>query len=146
MDGTPYAVRRELLLSPFGIPCSPPPWGTLTAVNIETGSVRWEIPLGTTRDMAPFPFWITIGVPNLGGSIVTQSGLVFIGATTDHYLRAFDIENGAELWRARLPFGGNATPITYRLRKDGKQFVVIAAGGHVFSKQAGDAIVAFTLP
>jgi quinoprotein glucose dehydrogenase len=146
MDGTPYAVRRELLLSPFGIPCSPPPWGTLTAVNIASGSVLWEISLGTTRDMAPFPFWLQIGVPNLGGSIVTQSGLVFIGATTDHYLRAFDIQNGAELWRARLPFGGNATPITYRLRKDGKQFVVIAAGGHVFSKQAGDAIVAFTLP
>jgi quinoprotein glucose dehydrogenase len=106
----------------------------------------WEIPLGTTRDMAPFPFWFQIGVPNLGGSIVMRSGLVFIGATTDHYLRAFDIHSGAELWRARLPFGGNATPITYRLRKDGKQFMVIAAGSHVFSKQAGDAIVAFTLP
>jgi quinoprotein glucose dehydrogenase len=146
MEGTPYAIRRELLLSPLGAPCNRPPWGTLTAVDMVTGAVRWEVPLGTTRDMAPFPFWLRTGVPNLGGPMMTASGLIFISATTDKYLRAFDAENGKELWKARLPFAGHATPITYRLGSGGKQYVVIAAGGHVFSKQQGDALVAFALP
>jgi quinoprotein glucose dehydrogenase len=146
MEGTPYAIRRELALSPLGVPCSAPPWGTLTAVDLSSGAVKWEVALGTTREMAPFPFWLHTGVPNLGGPILTASGLVFIAATTDNYLRAFDEEIGAELWSARLPFAGHATPMTYRLRPDGKQYVVIAAGGHVFSKKQGDAIVAFALP
>jgi quinoprotein glucose dehydrogenase len=145
-EGTPYAIRRELLLSPLRAPCNRPPWGTLTAIDMATGDVRWEVPLGTTRDMAPWPFWIRTGVPNLGGPIMTASGLIFISATTDRYLRAFSSETGEEMWKARLPFGGHATPITYRLRPGGKQYVVIAAGGHVFSKEQGDALVAFALP
>lgn len=144
--GTPYAVERNALLSPLGAPCNPPPWGTLTAVNLEAGEILWEVPLGTTRDMAPFPFWWRAGVPNIGGPIVTASGLIFIGATTDDYLRAFSLESGEELWRGRLPAGGQATPMTYRLARDGRQYVVIAAGGHAqLGTTPGDAVVAFAL-
>ena len=95
----------------------------------------------------PVPLPLGWGTPNAGGPIVTDGGLVFIGATTAHYLRAFDIENGEELWRGRLPYAGHATPITYRLRPDGRQFVVIAAGGHqLLGSEPGDVIMAFALP
>ncbi|HEX5067540.1 MAG TPA: pyrroloquinoline quinone-dependent dehydrogenase [Myxococcota bacterium] len=148
--GTPYALERVPLLSPLGAPCNPPPWGTLTAVDLATGEVAWDVPLGTTRDMAPFPVWValgTFGVPNQGGAITTASGLTFIGATTDHYLRAFETDSGEEIWRTRLPNGGHATPMTYRLREDGRQFVVIAAGGHgMLERVPGDALMAFALP
>ncbi len=145
--GTPYAVRREVLLSPLGIPCNPPPWGTLAAVDLTSGNVRWEVPLGTTRDLTPLPIGIRWGTPNMGGPITTASGLVFIAAAMDNYLRAFDVETGAELWRARLPAGGQATPMTYRVRGDGRQFVVIAAGGHArLGTTLGDHLVAFALP
>ncbi len=145
MDGTPYAVRRGPLLGPLGAPCNPPPWGTLTAVDLVSGEVLWESTLGTTRDQAPFPLWFALGAPNLGGSIVTAGGLVFIGATTDKFLRAFDAQSGEEIWSARLPYTANATPLSYRLRPDGKQYVVIAAGGHGWS-EPGDAVMAFALP
>ncbi|MEM7412619.1 MAG: pyrroloquinoline quinone-dependent dehydrogenase [Myxococcota bacterium] len=147
--GTPYALERVPLLSPFGAPCNPPPWGTLTAIDIESGEIRWDVPLGTTRDLAPFPIWwfAPEGVPNLGGPITTASGLLFIGATTDHYFRAFDTTTGEELWRARLPTSAQSTPMTYRLREDGRQFVVIAAGGHaMMPSKPGDALIAFALP
>ncbi|MEZ4281913.1 MAG: pyrroloquinoline quinone-dependent dehydrogenase [Myxococcota bacterium] len=150
MHGTPWAMKNFPILSPFGAPCSPPPWGTLVAVDLATGEIAWEKPLGTIRDQAPFPIWLwpgfrNLGAPNLGGPVLTASGLVFIAATTDRYLRAFDSETGEELWRHRLPFTGNATPMTYRLGPDGRQFVVIAAGGHVWS-EPGDALMAFALP
>jgi quinoprotein glucose dehydrogenase len=143
--GTPFGMRRELVVSPLGIPCTAPPWGTLSAVNLASGTIEWEVPLGTTRDIAPWPFWYINGVPGIGGSIVTSSGLVFIGAAVDDYLRAFDVKTGAELWRGRLPAGGQATPMTYRL--DGRQYVVIAAGGHGGAGSTlGDYVVAFALP
>lgn len=145
MRGTPYGLRISPLLGPLGAPCNPPPWGVLQAVDLKSGALLWESTLGTTRDQAPFPMWLELGAPNLGGSIVTAGGLVFIGATTDKYLRAFDGETGAELWRARLPYTANATPVTYRLKRDGRQFVVVAAGGHGWS-EPGDTLVAFALP
>ncbi len=145
MQGTPYALRRAPLLSPLGAPCNPPPWGTLTAVDLVSGAVLWESTLGTLRDQAPFPLWLPLGAPNLGGSIVTAGGLVFVGATTDRALRAFDAATGEELWKQRLPFTANATPLTYRLREDARQLLVIAAGGHGWS-QPGDAVIAFALP
>jgi quinoprotein glucose dehydrogenase len=144
--GTPFGMRREVLLSPLGIPCNPPPWGTLAAIDLTTGAVRWEVPLGTTRDVFSLPFGIHWGTPNAGGPIITASGLVFIGAAMDNYLRAFAIDTGEELWKGRLPAGGQATPMTYRLREDGKQYVVIAAGGHGrMGTTLGDAVVAFAL-
>ena len=145
MKGAPYAVLREALLSPLGAPCNPPPWGVLTAVDVASGRILWESTLGSTRDQAPFPMWLDFGAPNLGGSIATDGGLVFIGATTDKFVRAFDARTGALVWRKRLPYTANATPMTYRLRPDGKQYLVIAAGGHGWS-QPGDALMAFALP
>jgi quinoprotein glucose dehydrogenase len=147
MQGAPYALEREPLLSPLGAPCNPPPWGTLTAVHLASGRVLWNVALGTTRDQAPFPVWWfqgNVGAPNLGGSIVTAGGLIFIGATTEKTFRAFDAASGEELWSHRLPFTANATPVTYRLRPDGRQFVAVAAGGHGWS-EPGDAVVAFAL-
>ena len=145
--GTPYAVHREALLSPWGLPCNPPPWGTLAAVELASGKLRWEVPLGTTRDLAPVPIAMKWGTPNMGGPIVTGSGLAFIGAAMDNYLRAFDVETGKELWKGRLPAGGQATPMTYRIKKDGRQYVVIAAGGHNrMGTRLGDYVVAFALP
>jgi len=145
MLGTPFGMRREALLSPFGIPCNPPPWGTLAAIDSSTGQLRWEVTLGTTRDLAPVPISISWGTPNMGGPIVTAGGLVFIGAAMDDYLRGFDASTGAELWKGRLPAGGQATPMTYRA--GGKQYVVIAAGGHGrMTTKLGDAVVAFALP
>jgi quinoprotein glucose dehydrogenase len=148
--GTPWVARHQVLTapdSPIPIPCAPPPWGTLLAVDLDTGEKRWEVPFGTTRGLAPFPFWFEIGLPSMGGPLVTASGLVFIGAAMDGYLRAVDVETGEELWKTHLPAGGQATPMTYRLRADGRQFVVIAAGGHgSLGVPLGDSLVAFALP
>ncbi len=144
--GTPYAMARNFLVSSWGLPCSPPPWGTLVAIDLATGELRWEVPLGTTEDLAPLSIALPLGVPSQGGSIVTASGLVFIAAAMDDYLRAFDTETGEELWRGRLPAGGQATPLTYRVGKGDRQFVVVAAGGHFLMQTTpGDSVVAFAL-
>jgi len=146
-EGTPYGMRREVLLSSLGLPCNPPPWGTLTMVDLATGEIGWQKPLGTVRDIAPVPLPIGYGVPNIGGPLITESGLIFIGATLDDYLRAFDLDTGEELWKGRLPAGGQATPMTYRLREDGRQYVVIAAGGHGRGgSRLGDSLMAYALP
>ncbi len=146
-EGTPYLVRASVPVSPLGIPCSPLPWGTILAVSLQTGETVWEVPLGTPRDRLPIPLPLELGLPNMGGPLVTAGGLVFIGASLDDYLRAFDLESGTELWRARLPAGGQATPMTYRLGREGRQFVVIAAGGHyMLDTTQGDSMVAFALP
>ncbi|HEX7029190.1 MAG TPA: pyrroloquinoline quinone-dependent dehydrogenase [Gammaproteobacteria bacterium] len=143
--GTPYGMRRKVLESPLGAPCNPPPGGMLAAMNLRTGKIQWQVPLGTTEDLAPWPFDDIEGVPNIGGSIVTAGGLIFIGAAADDYLRAFDIATGKELWKGRLPAGGQATPMTYRM--NGRQYVVIAAGGHGGAGTTrGDYVVAFALP
>ncbi len=145
--GAPFGMRRETLLSPLGLPCNPPPWGLLHAIDMRTGRILWEVPLGTPQDKAPFSQFILphVGMPNFGGPIVTASGLVFIGAALDNYLRAFDAATGKELWRGRLPAGGQATPMTYVFK--GRQYVVIAAGGHAKSgTKRGDQLVAFALP
>jgi quinoprotein glucose dehydrogenase len=145
-EGTPYAARWTAMLSPWGAPCNKPPWGELVAIDLQSGRRAWQVPLGTTRDLAPFPLWLKLGTPNIGGPLVTASGLTFIGATTDDFLRAFDNRTGEELWKGRLPAGPQATPMTYRLSPGGKQFVVIAAGGHRYMRtKLGDYLVAFTL-
>ncbi len=145
--GTPYGMTREPILSPFFLPCNPPPWGTLAAISLDTGERLWESPLGTVPDRIPFPIPVDLGLPNLGGPMVTAGGLVFIGAAMDSYLRAYDAATGEELWKDRLPAGGNATPMTYRLGPESRQFVVIAAGGHgKLGTRRGDSIVAYALP
>ena len=144
--GMPYGLHREVLLSPLGLPCNPPPWGSLAAVDLVSGELRWQEPLGIAR-LGPLPLPLE-GMPNVGGPLVTRSGLIFIGATFDNYLRAFDLETGQELWRASLPAGGQATPMTYRSRTGGKQYIVIAAGGYGqidLPGNLGDALVAFAL-
>ncbi len=142
---TRWAVKRELVLSPLDLPCNPPPWGMLTAVDLSDGTIKWESVLGTVRDLAPLPLPLKWGTPNFGGPVVTAGGVVFIGAAMDDYLRAFDAATGAELWKGRLPAGGQATPMTYEWQ--GRQYVVIAAGGHArATTKLGDSVVAFALP
>ncbi len=147
MKGTPYVMRRKPLLS-GGLPCSPPPWGTLAAVDAATGKIRWQVPLGTVRELAPVPLPIHWGTPNLGGPLTTAAGLTFIGATMDSTFRAFDSETGRELWHAYLPASAAATPMTYRAHPGGRQYVVVSAGGHgkVDGVRLGDSVVAFALP
>ncbi len=147
-EGTPYVMVREaILLSPWGMPCTRPPWSTLMAVDLQTGEPLWEVPLGTIRDLAPVPLNFRFGSITLGGPVITASGLVFIGAVVEKAFRAFDLETGEELWSTRLPAPAMATPMTYRLRPDGKQYVVIAAGGHGRAPlEVSDHLIAFTLP
>lgn len=145
--GAPFGMRRVMITSPLGLPCNPPPWGQLHAIDMTTGAVLWEVPLGTTRDLAPGSQLLLrrTGTPNFGGPIATASGLVFIGAAMDNFLRAFDGRTGKELWKGRLPAGGQATPMTYVA--GGRQYVVIAAGGHSKSDtKRGDSVVAYALP
>jgi len=145
--GAPYLARTDVLLSPLGIPCSPPPWGSILAVDLEAGEVVWERPFGTTRDMTPLPIGLDFGLPSMGGPIVTAGGVAFIGAAMDDYIRAYDVETGEELWRERLPAGAQATPMTYRLAPDGPQIVVLAAGGHAtLGTTIGDWLIAWALP
>jgi len=143
--GAPYAMYREPLRGPSGAPCNPPPWGALTAVDMNTGEVRWEVSLGQIPQLSMFPKSSEWGSINLGGSTVSAGGLVFIAAAMDNYLRAFDIETGKELWKAELPASAQATPMTFE--KNGKQYIVICAGGHgKLGTKMGDSVVAFALP
>jgi quinoprotein glucose dehydrogenase len=142
-----YSMDRELLLAPSGAPSNAPPWGVLTAIDLVRGAVRWEVPLGTIPQVSSVPQSSGWGSINLGGAIVTGGGLVFIAAAMDTYLRAFDVETGKELWKGQLPASAQATPMTYQVSEKGKQFVVIAAGGHgKLRTKMGDDVVAYTLP
>lgn len=144
--GTPYAANPVPLLSPLGIPCTAPPWGKLTAIDLASREIKWQRPFGTSKDMAPFGIAVP-GAPNIGGSVTTGGGLVFVAATLDNYLRAFDMATGKELWRARLPAGGQAAPISYVSERTGRQYVVVAAGGHqMLGTTLGDYMIAYALP
>ncbi len=147
MQGTPYTVAVGPLLSPLGIPCTAPPWGKLVAVDLSRGDVAWEVPLGSVHEMGPFPIpWhIDWGTPNLGGGLVTDGGVFFIAATMDRQFRAFDVRNGRQLWSFTLPVDATATPMSYLL--DGRQYVVVNAGGHaMYNRGTGDYLIAFALP
>ncbi len=148
MRGTPFVLKRELFLGPSGAPCTPPPFGSLLAVSLRTRSVLWSVPLGTSEGLDQIGIRLPpdiAGTINLGGPITTAGGLVFIGAALDRYFRAFDLSNGRELWKAVLPAGGKATPMTY-MGADGRQYVVIAAGGDGKAWGWSDEVVAFALP
>ena len=146
--GTPYAMRREPLLSPWGLPCTAPPWGTLVSVDLRENRIVWQVPLGSTEGLGPwFAPTRDFGTPGMGGPIVTAGNLVFVGAAMDSYFRAFDLETGRELWKYRLPAGGQSTPMTYRGGHDQRQYLVIAAGGHgALGTPKGDYVIAFALP
>lgn len=148
--GTPWGIKQSQFMSPLQIPCQEPPYGALTAIDLATRKVLWSKPVGTVQDTGPFgiamALKIPIGLPTLGGSITTASGLAFYAGTQDHYLRAFDIMTGKELWKGRLPVGGEATPMTYMSPKSGRQFVVISAGGNRATNLRGDYVMAFALP
>lgn len=119
----------------------------LVAVSLDTGAEVWRRPFGAAPDRLPLPAWYEPGLPNLGGPIITAGGVVFVGASMAGRFRAYDVETGAELFRDRLPAGGNATPMTYRLREGERQYVVIAAGGHAkLGTRIGDSVVAYALP
>ncbi|WP_313396425.1 glucose/quinate/shikimate family membrane-bound PQQ-dependent dehydrogenase [Atlantibacter hermannii] len=147
--GVPYGVTLNPFLSPFGLPCKQPAWGYISALDLKTNEVVWKKRIGTPRDSLPFslpfPLPFNLGMPMLGGPISTAGNVLFIGATVDNYLRAYNMTNGEKLWEGRLPAGGQATPMTYEV--NGKQYVVISAGGHgSFGTKMGDYIVAFALP
>lgn len=147
-EGSPYVPSIEPLLSPFGAPCSAPPWAALTAVDLVTRKIVWEVPLGSIEKMLPFsPPWdmdFNYGTPGAGGLLVTAGGLVFIGYTLDDMFRAFDVKSGKVLWKADLPAAGAGVPVTYEI--SGEQYVVIPAGGHsMYATTMGDSVVAYKL-
>jgi quinoprotein glucose dehydrogenase len=150
-QGAPYAASISPFLSPLVVPCTQPPYGLISAVDLNTRKLLWQKPFGTARDSGPLLLStglpIPMGVPNIGGAVVTASGLAFIGATQEHMIRAYDIRTGQEYWKARLPAGGNATPISYWSTTSGRQFIVIAAGGHggILSGYSNQ-LIAFALP
>ena len=126
-----------------GYPANKPPWGTLTAIDLNTGETKWQIPLGEYKALVKRGIPIT-GTENYGGPVVTAGGLVFIAATLDGKVRAFDKTSGKLLWEAPLPAAGYATPATYEV--SGKQYLVIACGGGKLDTPSGDSYVAFALP
>lgn len=144
--GAPYAVIMHPFMSPIGLPCQAPSWGDVAGIDLTSGKVAWLHKNGTSRDNTPVPIGFTVGVPSMGGSITTAGGVAFLSGTLDQYLRGYDVKDGKQLWQARLPAGGQATPMTYT-GKDGRQYVVIVAGGHgSLGTRMGDYIVAYALP
>lgn len=145
-DGAPYGVFMGPFLGPLKIPCQAPPWGYVTGADLRTGDIAYKHKNGTVYDMTPLPLPFKVGVPGIGGPMITKGGVAFLGAAVDNYLRAYDLTTGKQLWEARLPAGGQATPMTYAL-EGGKQYVVMVAGGHgSVGTKPGDYVIAYTLP
>lgn len=150
--GTPWGVQRSMFMSPLGVPCFKPPFGSMTAIDLTTGKTRWQVPVGSIQDapvggVAP-GVYIPLGMPTMGGPLVTKGGLTFFHGSLDYYVRAFDNNTGKELWRGRLPVGGQGAPLTY-VGKDGKQYVVVVAGGATrtgTNANRGDYVIAYALP
>ena len=145
-DGAPYGVFMGPFLSPLGIPCQSPPWGYVAGVDLRTGKIAYKHKNGTVEDMAPVPIPLKLGVPGIGGPMITAGGVAFLGAAVDDYLRAYDLTTGKQLWQTRLPAGGQSTPMSYT-GKNGKQYVLIVAGGHgSVGTKAGDYVMSYKLP
>ncbi|MFC3075800.1 glucose/quinate/shikimate family membrane-bound PQQ-dependent dehydrogenase [Shinella pollutisoli] len=144
-EGAPYGVYMGPFLGPLGIPCQAPPWGYVAGADLATGKIAWKHKNGTVYDMTPLPLPFKVGVPGIGGPMITRGGIAFLGAAVDNYLRAYDVTSGLQLWEARLPAGGQATPMTYTAGD--RQYVLIVAGGHgSVGTKAGDSVIAYTLP
>jgi quinoprotein glucose dehydrogenase len=138
-------------MNPFmsfaGLPCQQPPWGYVAGIDLTTGKKVWEHKNGTIRDETILPMPFKLGVPSLGGPITTAGGVAFMAAAIDNYVRAYDTRTGKVLWRARLPAGGQATPMSYWSAASGRQFVVVVAGGHgSLGTKLGDSVIAYALP
>jgi quinate dehydrogenase (quinone) len=150
MTGTPYGAMRQRFLSQLGIPCQKPPFGTMTAIDLKTRKIVWQVPVGTVKDTGPLGIAlglpIPIGRPTLGPSLATPSGLLFFAGTQDFYLRAFDTATGKEVWKARLPVGSQSGPMSYVSPKTGTQYIVVNAGGARQSPKRGDYVIAYALP
>lgn len=149
--GTPYATMTGGFVSPLDTPCTKPPYSEIAVVDLTTRKTLWRQPLGTGRDTGPFSIPsmlpIRMGVPAMGGPLITKSGLIFIAATQERTFRAFDLKTGKLLWQDRLPAGGHAAPMSYYSKRSGRQFVVIPASGH-FQMRNGQAdyLLAYALP
>lgn len=144
-EGAPYGVYMGPFLGPLGIPCQAPPWGYVAGADLATGKIAYKHKNGTVYDMTPLPLPFKVGVPGIGGPIITKGGVAFLGAAVDDYLRAYDVTSGRQLWEGRLPAGGQATPMTYTVGD--KQYVLIVAGGHgSVGTKPGDYVIAYTLP
>jgi len=144
--GAPYAASMKPFMSPIGLPCQAPPWGYVAGVDLRTGQVAWKHRNGTVRDLSPLPLPFRMGVPGIGGPMVTAGGVAFYSGALDNYVRAYDMASGRVLWSDRLPAGGQATPMTYS-GEDGRQYVLVVAGGHGSTgTKPGDAIRAYALP
>ncbi|HWU64835.1 MAG TPA: glucose/quinate/shikimate family membrane-bound PQQ-dependent dehydrogenase [Ensifer sp.] len=145
-EGAPYAVILKPFLGPLQVPCQAPPWGYVAGADLRTGQIAYKHKNGTVYDMTPLPLPFKLGVPGIGGPIITQGGVAFLAAAVDDYFRAYDLTTGKQLWEARLPAGGQATPMTYT-GNDNKQYVVLVAGGHgSIGTKAGDYVIAYRLP
>lgn len=145
-EGAPYGVYMGPFLGPLGIPCQAPPWGYVAGVDLKSGKIAYRHKNGTVTDMTPLPLPFKLGVPGIGGPMLTRGGVAFLGAAVDDYLRAYDVTTGRQLWQARLPAGGQATPMTFATAS-GKQYVVMVAGGHgSVGTKPGDYVIAYTLP
>lgn len=143
--GAPYAVIMHPFMSPIGVPCQAPAWGYVAGIDLTTNKVVWKHKNGTSRDSSPIPIGLPMGVPSMGGSMVTGGGVGFLSGTLDQYIRGYDVKNGKELWKSRLPAGGQATPMSYT-GKDGKQYVLVVVGGHgSLGTKMGDYIIAYKL-
>ncbi|MDB5613433.1 MAG: rane-bound PQQ-dependent dehydrogenase, glucose/quinate/shikimate family protein [Devosia sp.] len=144
-EGAPYGVFMGPFLSPLGVPCQAPGWGFVAGADLRTGEIAYKHRNGTVRDMTPLPLPFKVGVPGIGGPMITKGGVAFLGAAVDDFFRAYDLTTGNQLWEARLPAGGQSTPMTYTA--SGKQYVVIVAGGHgSVGTKPGDYVLAYTLP
>ncbi|MBZ7920852.1 glucose/quinate/shikimate family membrane-bound PQQ-dependent dehydrogenase [Ensifer adhaerens] len=144
-DGAPYGVFMGPFLGPLGIPCQAPPWGYVAGADLRAGKIAYKHKNGTVEDMTPLPLPFKVGVPGIGGPMITKGGVAFLGAAVDDYLRAYDLTTGRQLWEARLPAGGQSTPMSYAVGD--KQYVLIVAGGHgSVGTKPGDYIIAYTLP
>ena len=143
--GADYAVEMTPFMSPIGVPCQVPPWGTVAAADLRTGTIAYQYRNGTIQDLSPVPLPVRIGVPGIGGPMLTATGVAFLSAATDDNFRAYDLATGKVLWNVRIPAGGQATPMTY-LDSQGEQVVLLVAGGHGSTgTKAGDYVLAYKL-
>ncbi|MGO2277681.1 MULTISPECIES: membrane-bound PQQ-dependent dehydrogenase, glucose/quinate/shikimate family [unclassified Psychrobacter] len=143
--GADYAVELGPFLSPLGVPCQQPPWGTIAGADLATGDIAYQRKNGTVQDLSPIPIKLELGVPGIGGPIITKGGVAFLSAATENNFRAYDLKNGDVLWNVRIPAGGQATPMTY-LNSKGEQMVVLVAGGHgSVGTTIGDYVLAYKL-